>query len=240
MATDPDATSVQFDVGVANVGDGLFDSQVIVAALGDLTCEECGSCETCPGNPICQPTCQEPPLKSCDFYSKCAEAALKCGPSGYPINYGTKNCYRFQSNLGDFSPQGQGWIWAVMNCLQKSLVGPVGECDATCDGIKAVAFDSHPKCYVDSGLCSLPPEDFLQIILTVNTDLFAGPAVKQAVSTVGGCANQYLGAIEAEINDLLEKAVEEVVNAAVYLAKVVVLRALKRWFESLLEPPTIQ
>lgn len=61
MAVDPATSWVQFDVGVQNVVDNLYQSQIVVGALGDLKCEECGSCETCLGNPICQDTCQKPP-----------------------------------------------------------------------------------------------------------------------------------------------------------------------------------
>lgn len=231
MGVHPKTEWVQFDVGVSNVADSLYDSSVVVAKLGDLTCDTCGSCETCPGNPICQPTCQSPPPKSCDFYTRCAEEALECGAGGYPIRYGAKNCHRFQANLKDFSAQGQNWIWGTMTCLQKALIGPVGQCGATCKSVEDAAFKSHPQCYVDNGVCNLPLNDMVQLIITVNTDLFAGPALDQVLATAKGCASHYIAEIEARIDELKKLAEQAVVDAVVYYAKIVVLEGLKKYFQ---------
>ena len=46
------ATVTQFDVGVSNVVDNLLPSEVVIDMIGDLTCDECGNCANCPGDPM--------------------------------------------------------------------------------------------------------------------------------------------------------------------------------------------
>ena len=45
-----------------------------------------------------------------------------------------------------------------MLCLQNVLVPLYNNNMTTCSEIESIAFDSHAKCYVDSGLCSLPTD----------------------------------------------------------------------------------
>ncbi|KJZ77118.1 hypothetical protein HIM_03439 [Hirsutella minnesotensis 3608] len=146
-----------------------------------------GSCEPSPGRPICQPTCQNPPPHSCDFYEHCAEGTVHCGPRGYPLRYGAKNCRRFVSRIGSFSTKGQTWIWNTMSCLQRALIRPIEGSETTCDSIQKIAFKSHPVCYLDNGFCELPASDLLQVVITVKTDLFSGPAIDQVLQTAKGC-----------------------------------------------------
>ncbi|KAK4220956.1 hypothetical protein QBC38DRAFT_493060 [Podospora fimiseda] len=222
---------VNFNIGVSNVFDSAYDSQVIVEKVGDLTCEQCGNCELCPGNPMCQETCKEPTLRSCGFYSECAEATLKCGDGGYPIKYGRKNCLAFQSDLAKYSGAGQTFIWNTMYCLQVALRDAIN-CDSTCGQVNDAAFDSHPTCYINSGFCNLPVEDWWQLIKTVNTDLLGMQSVKQILQTGCGCAGQMVGKINASILDYLEKAKNDsIVNAAVHLAKASALLVLRKLIE---------
>jgi hypothetical protein len=186
LSTPVNTSWVEFDVGVSNVVDNLFDSQIIVDKLGDLTCETCGDCTSCPGNPLCQPLCQNPPLQSCAYYISCSEAFLECAPTSYPIAYGEKNCLKFQNNLGIFSAAGQSFIWATMHCLQLALVATT-TCDSTCDSLTAAAFASHPQCYIQSGFCSIGIFEQIKVLLVVGSDLFTGQAMQQALQTGEGC-----------------------------------------------------
>jgi hypothetical protein len=224
---------VEFDVGVSNVVDNLYDSQIIVAALGDLTCQTCGDCSLCPGDPMCQPKCIDPPMQSCDFYTSCSEATLQCGPSGYPIKYGAKNCLKFQANLGLFSPAGQAFIWGTMHCLQVSLVGST-TCDSTCDSLYTAAFASHPGCYIGNGFCTLGAWDWFHVVETVGWDFFQGPTFIQAFQTAGGCVAQLLGTLETEIESLLSQAASDLIHAAVYLAQAAALRVAKAFLQNLI------
>ncbi|KAJ6437720.1 stanniocalcin family domain-containing protein [Purpureocillium lavendulum] len=191
------------------------------------TCS-CGSCQDCPGRPICEPTCQVPP-QSCDFYTTCAEATLHCGPDGYPIRYGAKNCGRFVQNLDAFSSAGKAWIWRTMTCLQRALVEPVGRCGATCQAIEDTAFASHPVCYVDSGVCDLPLRDLVEIVVTVNTDLFAGPALEQVFKTASGCAGHYESALGDRISELEREARDNPIRRPIIVAEIVVLRGVQKF-----------
>ncbi|KAG8411150.1 hypothetical protein J3459_016595 [Metarhizium acridum] len=191
-------------------------------------CTKCSGCDACPASPMCQPSCQNPDFGSCDFYTTCAEASLHCGPSGYPIRYGDKICNHFKSRMGAFSDQGQRWINTTMSCLQKALIGPLTDCGATCDGITAAAFDSHAPCYANSGVCDLPLGDLLQLVITLNTDLFVGPAMQQILSTVKGCAAHFIGGIEAGVLELKQSIIKDKRYAQDHLAKVVILEGVKK------------
>ena len=187
----------------------------------------CGGCTTCSSSVICQPACQQPVYGSCSFYKACAEATLHCGPDGYPVHYGDRLCNEFVANTAYFTPQGQRWFNTVMHCLQLALIEPLSECGMTCDKLNTLAFDSHPRCYVDSGVCDLPLSDFVELAITVNKDFFAGPALKQALETAGGCLQHYIDEIGAEIDKLKDMAEQDVLHAGEYLGKVVVLEGIK-------------
>ena len=234
----PKTDWVEFNVGVSNVADNKLDSQIIVDKIGDLTCDQCGSCDTCPGDPMCQPTCQDPPEHSCAFYSDCAEATVRCGAEGYPLAYGRKNCLAFQADLGKYTAAGQTFIWKTMHCLQVALRDAIN-CDSTCDGVFNAAFDSHPACYVSSGFCDLPPEDWWQLIKTVNTDLVSRKSLEQMIQTGSACAGKMITKIEDAIDGYLAKAADDIVNAAVYLAKAAVMRVLKKLIQDLTSPGPI-
>ncbi|KAJ9656217.1 hypothetical protein H2201_008608 [Coniosporium apollinis] len=179
--------SVSYDVGVANVGDSAYDSSVIVTKVGDLQCDKCGDCSTCPADPMCQSTCINPPLKSCNFYRDCAEGQLGCGAGGYPLQFGERKCHDFMNNLAHFSAEGQQWVFDTMHCLQLELVPLLKPCTATCGSMSKAAFDSHPKCYVQAGVCGLGCVDAFWILMTVGSDVWMKESVDQVGGTMYGC-----------------------------------------------------
>jgi hypothetical protein len=130
-------------------------------------------------------TCK-PSGDTCSFYN-CVESRYSCGPEGYPLGYGLKYCNGFQENLSSFSSKGVAWVKATRLCLQQSLVK--SNCASSCDSLKSVAFDSHASCYVDSGVCTLSPSDWLAIEKTVGfTTLFGSwDALKEVIETASGC-----------------------------------------------------
>ncbi|KAL2120821.1 hypothetical protein VTJ04DRAFT_4848 [Mycothermus thermophilus] len=234
LPTDEVTEWVNFNVGVSNVADNKYGSAVIVDKIGDLKCDECGSCETCPGDPMCQPMCQEPPQRSCAFYSECAEARLRCGADGYPIRYGQKNCLAFQADLAKYSAAGQAFIWKTMHCLQVALRDAIN-CDSTCAQANDAAFDSHPKCYVESGFCDLSLGDWFQVIKTVNRDLLGLQSFKQIAQTTRACAGQMLMKIDDAITGYLQQAADDLLNAAVHTAKALAMKVFRELVEQLLE-----
>lgn len=192
-----------------------------IASPASSTCAACSSI-------MCKPECQHP-TNQCSFYAACAEATWSCGPNGYPIGYGLKNCNKFMDRLSHFSSNGQAWIMKVLTCLQDFLVAPLSSCNATCSSIYNMAFDSHPQCYLKAGVCSLSLADMVQLVITVNTDLFAGPALKQALTVAGGCVGQYIDLIKQEISKL-ETQIDG--NGAEILGKITLLEGAQKILES--------
>lgn len=184
---DGDAQLIQVDIGVANVGDGAYQSSVIVDKIGIDQCEKYDDCDKCPSKPMCQDTCTNPPQQSCLFYQDCMEATVTCGGNGYAVGYGTKYCNKYVSRLSLFSSPGQNWIYKVMNCLQKSMISPLQDFNNDCTTLRNIAFDSHPACYVDSGVCVLPWEDYYFIFTTVMDNILTKESFIQAFKTTESC-----------------------------------------------------
>ncbi|RUS15880.1 hypothetical protein BC937DRAFT_91863 [Endogone sp. FLAS-F59071] len=109
--------------------------------------------------------CSDPAYQSCAFYLQCAEARYQCGPNGYPVSYGNRYCTKFEMDQGELSEAGKKWMWNVMKCLEDTLVPTVtAEKQVSCNQLSRRAFDSHPYCYVRSGLCALPLSDLVAIL----------------------------------------------------------------------------
>lgn len=160
--------------------------------------------------------CSNPQPNTCTFYSDCLEAAIGCGDQGYPIRYGLRYCTLFADVAGGMSPAGQQWITDTMLCLQNALVPyATGEQQATCDEVKKYAFGTHPDCYVDSGLCTLPPSDWAIIVDTVSLrELFGSwDVLKAALQTAGQCGKLYAWLIAHEIFHVVEDTGETIDEA---------------------------
>ncbi len=132
---------VRIDVGIANVADEFYLLSVIVDKIG---VEDCDDCDKCISDPLCRETCSNPPMRSCLFYTDCMEAKISC----YTSEYGLKSCTKYTNRLGLFTSEGQYWIYETMNCLQKSLVPLLKNCNNTCEILKQTAFALHPTCYI--------------------------------------------------------------------------------------------
>ncbi|KAI9866187.1 MAG: hypothetical protein M1813_001748 [Trichoglossum hirsutum] len=221
--------SMEYDIGVSNFIDKPLDSSVIVDKVGDLQCEQCGDCTSCPSDPMCQPSCIDPPFRSCSFYRNCAEGQLGCGVTGYPLGYGEKNCNKFVNNLGFFSPQGQAWIFDTMHCLQAAMVPVLQPCTTTCDSFRSAAFASHAGCYVDNGVCRLGCLDIVWLFMTVGGDLLTNESLTQVLQTVGGCLSSLTQTLSGCTGLTLAAAIggtQTLTTAAVSIAATVVLQYL--------------
>ena len=40
---------------------------------------------------------------NCDFFSQCVEPRFQCGPNGFPLAYGDKNCRRLENERSCFT-----------------------------------------------------------------------------------------------------------------------------------------
>jgi hypothetical protein len=191
-------------------------SQYFLQATINNGCSTCGDCSTCPGYPMCASTCQVPPLQQCDFYQTCVEDSVPCSgdSNSYAINYGLKNCQKFDQNLSLFSDAGQKFIWGTMNCLQKTLVPVVSACNATCESIHDAAFGSHAQCYIANGFCSLECKDYLAELYTVGLDLFTSDAIKSVFQTAAGCLDRIEEVIQdgACVNNVLKDIILSILD----------------------------
>ena len=192
---------IRIDVGVANVGDDLYQSSVTVDRIVNEVCEQCDDCVSCASDPMCQSDCMNPPMRTCLFYTSCMERKRSCGPNGYAINYGSRFCNKFVTSLYLFSNTGQSWVYATMNCLQRALVSPLKQCDKSCAELRKNAFDSHPSCYVNSGVgvCNLPARDWIGIIRVVGRELFTDEGIVQALKTAPNCIPILIAQISAAL-----------------------------------------
>ncbi|KAJ5610702.1 hypothetical protein N7510_007421 [Penicillium lagena] len=149
--------------------------------------------------------CSNPRPNSCTFYSQCLEAQEQCGPNGYPIGYGLHYCTLFINVRSEMSESGQAWITNTMLCLQRDLIQyGTGAKSTTCAGLKEYAFGTHPRCYVDNGVCKLPPSDWVIVVKTISLrELFGSwDALKQVLETADGCAEFYSWLIENEVSSM--------------------------------------
>lgn len=137
----------------------------------------------------------------CSFYACAAESADKSktcdlkDKGSYFLNYGEKYCERFSKNTSeDLSPQGRIWLNKTLACLQSSIVRGCNEKKQcfSCQSIRKLAFDTHPHCYVDSGLCSLSLKDQIQVGKTVDaSDFFTTESLMQVKSVAVNCGTFY-------------------------------------------------
>lgn len=146
--------------------------------------------------------CSNPQPNDCNFYTECIESRYHCGPTGYPLGYGQYYCDKFVTDASLLSPQGQTWMTTVMLCLQGDLVPyALGATQgfSDCQALQDFAFSTHPACYVDSGLCSLPVTDWEAIVEKIVglTTLFdSWDALKATVEAADGCVEFYAWLLE--------------------------------------------
>ncbi|KAL4477721.1 hypothetical protein ABPG74_002871 [Tetrahymena malaccensis] len=133
----------------------------------------------------------------CGWYINCLEDAYMCGPKGYPVGYGYKYCSRFVEKFNKFSPAGQKWIDGTLTCLKQSLKDALIHSDSmTCADVNKIAFNSHPKCYVENGFCELfTKQDIQEIYQTLVSllqvyqvkDFLSIQSIKQVITVAFDC-----------------------------------------------------
>merc|ERR1740121_84650 len=137
---------------------------------------------------------------TCTWYKDClSERFPGCKDHAleYAESYGHKYCSAFVANSHKFSAEGQMWIEKVKLCLQEELVKDVMGLDSDCEQIRKIAFDSHPKCYVQPdpnqrsiGICSLLRSnwgDIAKLLETTWDALFSKESIDQMLDVVHLC-----------------------------------------------------
>lgn len=144
------------------------------------------------------------------FYEEIEEWLGPWGLSGYPIGYGKFYCMQFN---GDQKLQGnlvtRNWLRKTTVALQESIrdyiVGKIRDGSINTvnnESLKKAAFDSHPKCYDQSGLAlvaTTSPEMIPIIVAIAGTEFIpfiknnAAASWKQAFETLGRMIPQVTG-----------------------------------------------
>lgn len=123
-----------------------------------------------------------------------ADEGLGCGLSGYLLGYGSKYSDRFYNQTRPrMSARGKMWIDDVLVCLQRDLRDSI-DAHSSCDDIYELAYDSHPACYLDAGVCKLPVFDLLSVLWTIDLRDYLSLDFARQFARVGiGCGNSYAG-----------------------------------------------
>lgn len=134
-----------------------------------------------------------------DFY-RCVDAVIAggagCGDDGYLLGYGARYAERFyRETRPRMSARGRAWIDDVLVCLQEELRDGI-DAATPCDDVRDLAFDSHPRCYVDAGFCRLPVLDVLHVLWTIDVrDWLGSSAARQAVETAIACGREHAAVV---------------------------------------------
>lgn len=100
----------------------------------------------------------------CEYYL-CVSAEKQCDPSEYPVKFGHRFCMRYQERMATFSPAGKLWVEEVRKCLIREMNDFSDE--LSCSELKIKAFNSHGRCYVESGFCHLSARDKKTVVETI-------------------------------------------------------------------------
>ncbi|KAM0754476.1 hypothetical protein T439DRAFT_345417 [Meredithblackwellia eburnea MCA 4105] len=188
------ATSIEFDVGVSNVGDNAYQSHVTVSSYGDTVCGQC------PQDPTCADSCQNPTGSTCTFFDTCAEAKISCGRMGYSLAVGKEYCLKLVANIPDVSAPASTWLQNTNTCLQKSLLASL-TCTDTCASIAASGSQNHADCYsTDDGNCSLSAQDWAIVVPTLWASQNSLQSFAAAWQAGNVCSQDKVPALFADFN----------------------------------------
>jgi hypothetical protein len=150
-----------------------------------------------PPAPVCEPAPVEEHysedctrhLGSCEFYRCRQRNTGNPRAAGYYLDYGHKYCERFSTRTRPrLSHPGRHWLDKTLLCLQEFIHRNVPG-DASPEDVKRAAFDSHPYCYVESGLCFLSPDEWGEIMATIDS---RDNDLKQMLVSAVFCGGNYL------------------------------------------------
>ncbi|KAL0959884.1 hypothetical protein HGRIS_011552 [Hohenbuehelia grisea] len=117
---------------------------------------------------------------SCDFFRDCLQARVACEPEDYPMGVAFQTCTAFQGPQGQaLSQAGQLWAGKMMECLAQDLAPDLvaGTWDDHNDGqrcqkIATKNYKAHPRCFVSTHFCTLPPSDWAKVVAMMDPKAF--------------------------------------------------------------------
>ena len=136
----------------------------------------------------CIDALQKTDCGQCSYY-ECLEEKAQCGEDGYLMNFVGKYCNRFtQVTYPRLSVFGKVWLEGVRECLISNMENGYynGE---SCKEIEERGIEDHIKCYVNTGICSLPVSDWLNILGTIPPNEIP---LRQAISVGNECIKDFL------------------------------------------------
>ncbi|ULU11386.1 hypothetical protein L3Y34_015088 [Caenorhabditis briggsae] len=128
----------------------------------------------------------EPEL--CDTY-EIVERKFHCGPHGYLLHYGLRNCLVFnnQSILDQFTPKGREFVGCSTGCLVKAILN-ISEFSTSCLQIQEEAFKSHVDCYLNCNFCDVCKTEKLAFLKSYDwSDFLSFAALQQVYAIVRKC-----------------------------------------------------
>lgn len=136
----------------------------------------------------------QPRQDSCEMY-KCEEGLRGCGDKGYLLSFGHKYCQLFlDSDTSKYGPLGQLWLVNVRYCLQEELEEMPR--DLSCRELQQNGFESHVPCYVQTGFCSLPLQDKVNIFIDIRRSLLKPQVILSGLEVMKECMSM------KELNEL--------------------------------------
>lgn len=123
---------------------------------------------------------------ACEYYA-CREAEAQCGEDGYLLGFAHKYCERYRLVTEQrISSAGQMWLRRVRRCLVEELEASEA---VTCEELERSGFESHPRCYTETGFCDLPVGDWVGVLNTIDpSDL----RLREVFVTGHECLRQWL------------------------------------------------
>lgn len=130
---------------------------------------------------------EETEKNSCEFYKKCLDFHFNCDvDTGYPLAFAYNYCNSYSKYVKNYSESIQKWVNEVKICLKKSLKNfyenSINNNTYDCESLKKHAFESHPECYVKSGLCEVFSDNTYELIQLLD-DVFINFESLQKIKT---------------------------------------------------------
>lgn len=111
---------------------------------------------------------EKPNFPYCTFY-RSVDNDLKCSKQGnnYLIDYGEFYCKKFSEKLDVWDGDLKTWAQKTGQCLQEMIYDNRAKRFDSCQSLEDFAFDSHPICYKQNGICKLSYSQIFEIFKVV-------------------------------------------------------------------------
>ncbi|KAK6725766.1 hypothetical protein RB195_004218 [Necator americanus] len=126
---------------------------------------------------------------SCDVYKQ-LEKEASCGEKGYLVEYGLRNCLKFNSSeiRSQFTAAGRKFLDCTTDCLIAHLQDLFRNNTPSCPTIHDSAFDSHVTCYLKCDFCKVCKTEKFALMRSYDTsDFFSFDALSAVFKVMKAC-----------------------------------------------------